>query len=233
MNIFTFMPIIIIITIIGLVVLVIKRNTKKQRKYLSGEKIRWMLGAYLLILLISVGMFLLIPSNSGSIANEKADLGSSYLVKSLHNGNAADIDEKFIAKKWKFDFKGEMLTFLAPGNDVNGISIFVEEKMENDGIVEVMYYQTPTYVEGMNVSDRIKLAQVKLRDNRLIISKPDQLELNFTAFKQEFIMNQFTEGDSMNLNGSLILGAQALYIRIPKTLNVQQDEYGILQYIRE
>lgn len=157
MNIiFSFIPIILLIMIVGLVVVLIRLNTIKKKTYLSGQKIRWIFGVYVTVLLISVGLFYLIPTEAESTIDTKTDLGFAYLSEKIYNGSVSDLDEKFISKQWDFDYEGEKLNMEAANNDVNGISIFLERKEDNDNRIDVTFYQTPSYVEGIDVTDKIK-----------------------------------------------------------------------------
>lgn len=234
------LPIILSLFIFGFIIFLTKRNGKRKKTYLSSKKIRWMLVVYVVILLISVGLFFLIPNEEDAVKGEKiSNPGISYrLTEAIYNGHVANIDEKFIAKQWNFSFKQNELTIEAIENDINGISIIVERKDVNS--IEVNFYQTPTFIKGMDITDQIKSPHIELSSKTLTITKPKHNELNFTSFKQEFTMSQF-QGEDLQDNDvvwlgekSYIRGEQLLYIRVPKDLKIQVgDDYTGIDYLEE
>lgn len=230
--IYSLLPIILLILLAGFIIFQTKRNSKKKKRYLSGQKIRFMFGVYLVVLLISVGLFFLIP-DEGKISEPKVNHNFHYMYDKVMDGHVSAIDQDRITKQWHFDYDGDELMMKAANNDMNGISIFVEKKKENDGKIDVLFYQTPTYVEGIDVTDQVKPPLVDLSSGALSVAKPRLQELKFTSFKQEFSISQFTGEDWFRMGDTFIRGDHLLYIRVPNDLKIHQDHYIGVQYIKE
>lgn len=229
---YSFLPIIIIVMIVGFVVFLTKQNKKKKKAYLSGQKIRLIFGIYLAVLLISVGFFYLIPTDAESTKFGETEPGFPHLSEKIYNGSFAELDEKYVTEQWSFDYEGDELNLETVGNSINGIQLLVDVKSKNDNQIDVTFYQTPTYVEGIDVTDKIKPPLVNLSNKTLTMAKPREFELDFTAFKKVFPMNQFT-GEDWGMEDSFMRGEHLLYLQVPKGINIQQGDGLWIEYIRD
>lgn len=230
--IFSLLPIILIILLVVFAIFLTKRNSKKKKKYLSGQKIRVMFGAYFVVLLISVVLVYLIPNEAEPEVNEPT-ANRSILHNKVLNGNASIIDRDRIAKQWHFDYEEAELMMKAINNDVHGLSIYIGKKKENDGMIDVLLYQTPTYVQGIDVTDQVKAPLIDLSSGTLGIGKPEQQQLTFTSFSQAFPLSQFTGEDWIGMGGRSTRGEHLLYIRVPRDLNIHFDHYVGAEYVKE
>ncbi|WP_430788991.1 hypothetical protein VBD025_02500 [Virgibacillus flavescens] len=229
-TLFSFVPIILLILIVGFVVMINKVVTMKKKKYISGQKIRWVLGIYITVLLISTALYYLIPTNSDS-SEDVVDRSFPYLSEKIYNGSTDKLDEKFITKQWNLEYDESTLRINGGGSDQGG-SVFVKEKSEDDNQIDVFLYQTPSYVEGMEITDKINPPYVNLSSGNLTISNTKETNLEYTTFRSEFTISQFTGGDSMNLDNSYTRGERILIIKIPKGLKLQEENGIRFEYLQ-
>ncbi|WP_404450964.1 hypothetical protein LG329_11520 [Virgibacillus necropolis] len=233
---FTILPIIILAIIFGFVVFITNRNAKKKRMFISGRKIQWIFGAYFAVLLISVGLFFMIPTEANSTTNmEVNETNSLSIYVDFSNGNVSRINSNFIDKQWSFEYEGDKLSMKVFDNNISTkTAIFVGGKSNESNTIDATYYQTPTYVGGIDVTNQIKPPGVNLTSETLTIDSPERTEFHFNMFKQEFPVNQFIgEEHDVESSRSIIRGEQILYIRIPKDIKLLKDNYAGIEYIDE
>lgn len=229
-----FFPIVLVLIVIGLLSVLVGKITTTRKRYLYGKGIIWVFGGYIVILLFSVGLFFLIPeknANSGEdISIKTVNKESRQLYEAAIDGRMDAIDGAYIKEQWTFDYTENQLVLETPGNDVNGPSIFIERKKESDDTVDAIYYQIPSSIEGRKIAKPLT-PTVDLTKSALTIEKPEPVELEFTIFKEEFPITQFTEAEGM-FDSSIGLGMTLLYIRIPKDLDLKTDSYAV-EYVDE
>lgn len=218
-----FTPIILLgIVIVAVILIVIKGS----REYNRTKQIYWVLGIYILLLFLSLGLYLLIPVSQQVEKVEMEDVPSLYDI--AYDEASIDIASNYKVKHWEFKSTNDQITLRYRGNEENTIPIRIDRN-ENDGKIEATYYQTPTYVAGIDTTPYINPVRVNMESNVLFIDLPDSVSLEFTSFKKEFPMKQlsdegFWENDDWMEDAGETHGEQLLYLRIPENIKVNADE---------
>lgn len=218
-----FTPIILLGVIILAVVLIV---IKGSRKYNRTKQIYWVLGVYLILLFLSLGLYLFIPVSQPGEMVEVEDVPSLYDI--AYDGASIDTASNYKVKHWELKSANDQITIRYRGDDENAIPVRVDRK-ENDGKIEATYYQTPTYVAGIDVTPHINPVRVNMESDMLFVDLPESVSLEFTSFKKEFPMKQLTdegfwENDDWEEDAGETLGEQLLYLRIPENMKVNADE---------
>ncbi|MEC5425472.1 hypothetical protein QGM71_18485 [Virgibacillus sp. C22-A2] len=220
-----YLPIILIFVVIYLISNLLKRQINNY-----GKSIKWMLFVYIGILLISMVTYYLLPIDSKLVKEESGD---SEVVPDLYNyrDKIEEIDKSYIKKKWKMEYQNDEIDIKAPENDVNGTSIRVHSTSELESEIEVIYYQTPTNIKGVDVTKHAPVPNVVISSDALTIYNSEQVDLEFTMLSLELPFSQFTReaGDSSWMSGSGVEhGAELIYIRVPETVELNiEPGYGI------
>lgn len=227
-----FTPIIILLFIVGLVLLVVfrvKRMPKKTNKYSYVKRVQWMFGAYMALLLVSVGVFYMLPIESNIVAEETDKLEKEeYLYSKAGKGKIETVDRSYIKQSWEFTVEGNELEFKVPNNEM---SIFVEVNDELANTVKAEYYQAPVVIDGIDFTDRMNKPQITFSSGSMTVFEPERLEVKYAAFKESFVTRQFTgEGWMGDRTG---LSQQLLYIQIPENVKLDYGPHVFVEYVGE
>ncbi|PTY78023.1 hypothetical protein B5V89_11140 [Heyndrickxia sporothermodurans] len=239
-----FIPIIFIFLIIwGIFYIIQSKNKnqltqkhKKQRFYLSNKRIFWMVISYMLILILAAGIYAFIPQKHTPakvyIDDAEYDKISNHLYDAINTGNIEQIDPSFISSKWEKKYTGKQLKIVAPEPDDITPTIIVERKTTDDKLIEGIFYKTKSYVDSIDVTEKVPSDQLKWSNNTLTLIPPKPVKLNFALFHKDMTLKQFTEEPSLrddDFNSSF--GFQILYLRIPKDLKIIESEEIGIQYV--
>lgn len=215
------------IILLGLIIIIGVALTIKMgnAKYNRSKRIYWILGGYVLLLLLSVGVYLFIPVQEEEVKPDTEGVPSLYDI--AYEGAPVDIASKYKVKQWEFDYENDQLSLSNRGDDQNTIPVRVDRK-ENDGKIEATYYQTPTFRFGMDMTKYIHPVGVSMEADNLFVDLPDSTRLEFNGYKKEFPMKQFTEegfweSDNWMEYGDRIYGEQFLYLRVPKNIKINAN----------
>lgn len=63
----------------------------------------------------------------------------------------------------------------------NEMSIFVEVNEELTNTVKAAYYQAPVIMEGIDLTDRMKLPHITFSSDSMTVMAPESLEIEYTA----------------------------------------------------
>lgn len=240
MTIVAFIPILIILFIViiisAFVVKIMKRSVNKNRKYLYSNRIRWIFGGYILLLLICGIVVTVTPEKSTpnlKIANIK-ELENESIA--LNNAAAAGkieiIDSKYIDKKWDLDYPDYKLNVVVENGEFLSTQIFVERKDTNDHKVEAVTYKTRSSVNDMDITMLTNPLRLKLAGKTLSLMNPKKAKLEFSMFNKVFTVNQFTGEDSVfEHHSSFSKGQSILYMRIPKDLELIDKSELNIQFV--
>ncbi|SDH63357.1 hypothetical protein [Alteribacillus bidgolensis] len=227
MSIFlTFFPIVLVLVLVTV-------RFKKRPLYGKGDL--WLFGGYAAVLLFSSALFFLIAGEENGteeeISAEIAEQEAQKLQAAAREGKDKSINKNYIKKQWTFEYDESQLSIETPDNNVNGTDILIERKEENDHVIEADYYQTPSSIEG-KMAEPARNPSIQQTETALIIRKPEEDRLEYSAFKEEFPFNQGAEKINVFENSSLSLGSTLIYLRVPKDLDVNMDPYQV-QYVNE
>ncbi len=215
--------------IITTIVFLMKKGLGKANK---SKRTYWVMGVYVFVLFLSIGLYLLIPVPKGDNNAEPGAAPSLYDI--AYNESPVNIDSDYLKKRWEFDYADNEITIHYRGEDENGIPIRVDKK-DKDSKIEATYYQTPTYFYGINLTSHMHPVQVNLTSNDLYIDLPDTVHLAFTSFKKEFPFKQLTnegfwENDSWMEDAHETYGEHFLYLQVPENIHVKADDDVDISY---
>lgn len=224
-------PIISILAVISLLILLTRRSGS-SRKFFYGKRIKKILLGYIALLFVSFGLYYLIPKANSH--GQHIDLDHIPVLYDYVYGDKelSDLDE-YINNKWEFEYPDEQLHIDVQGSIYSDVLIRIERKAENDGMIEVYDYRTPTIVdESIDVTKELSERKVNLANKTLSIHLPDYTEIQLTMYKTEFPIAQFSKKDwrMKTGGGSVMISQQLLNIRIPKDLQVSGEDYLDIHY---
>lgn len=230
------LPFIIIIGLIGLIAISINRVGSGRNKYINSKSITWLLGGYVVVLIISTVLFFQIPSQPKTNFAEEIDRGHSTNLEYMISQDMLDEVSDFIVNEKEIPYEKDYLNIQLNLNDSNdrhhNIKILVERKNEADQLIEAVIYQTPTFINDWNITEYIDPLQVDVTLSALLIDNIWK-EFSYASFKKEFPFSQFEE-DRQSMFGEIIVyGEELLFLRIPKDVELIEKENVNIVYLNE
>lgn len=227
--------IIIVIAFVALVGRIMKRTINKGGRSIYSKRVRWLVGGYIALLLIGMGVEALLPVKALSeeyiVDREELDQESIDLYTAATEGKIAEQDRSFIRKDWNLNYEGEKLNIASQNDEYLETQIIVERKQDNDGKIEALFYSTRSIVNNMDITEKIHPPGLDLADNILTVSNPIKVQLKYHQFQNVFSINQFTGEDTLFDNNTSYHGQSILYIRIPNNLELIHDENLNIYYV--
>lgn len=234
---FTILPFIIMLIIIGILIIVYRMIMSSNRRFITSNQVYAALGSYFIILLVSLGIFAISPYPESSVVSEEIDTEKTQTYGMYYDiteeGAPIDHFKDYQANEWEFEFLGEHLEIRFNGNESYDLPIIIERKGLEDDIVEVSLYSTPSSVDDIDLSSMIRSSEINLiREDVLEVSEPHDT-IDVVTFEKEFIFNQFSDGNPGDMFSSqnVEIGENMLYIRIPSGVEIEADDYLEIEYI--
>ncbi|NWQ42495.1 hypothetical protein MLOOGBEN_17470 [Bacillus sp. EB106-08-02-XG196] len=223
---------IILIIILGIVRIL---RSGRMKKVLQGSRLRWMLGGYVVILLICTGVSPLLPYKEVNykIINNSQDIDkeSTELYEAAVKGNIDKIDNKFVSKVWSLGYEERELNITTENDELISTAVIVERKTANDGKIEALHFKTRSGVNNMEITELEKPITVELNGKTLTIMNPEKVKLKFSQFQQAFTVNQFTGEKPFRHSTRFYGGTSILYLKIPKDLKLVDNSNINYQFI--
>ncbi|MGO4886673.1 hypothetical protein ACJ2A9_02860 [Anaerobacillus sp. MEB173] len=214
-------------------VLYMKRRTPSG-KYVRRTQIRMFFAGYVALLILSVGVYVLIPKGEvypkHELSQHEMDQEIQKFYNAVHQGRVDDVEPSYIKKTWEFDYDNEQIGLV---NKYYDTSVVVEKVDAPDKGINAVYYSAPAVVGDINISDQIKPIDVILDGNELVVIAPEPVELKLAQFRKEFTLTQFSEENSKNIYHSSFIGNNILYLQIPRHIELTHDPNLYIQYIGE
>lgn len=205
----------------------------KRRANSYGKGVVWGLSVYVIISLIAMVVFFLLPIENDTAKDESGKpVDSPILYNAVQSGTVDEIDEEYVREIWNYTLEEGALDIEAPGNDVNPINIFVEQTDDLTNEVKTVFYQTPTFMNGVNVTSYIPTPETALVADVLTVRKPEPRDVHFSVFKSEFPIRQFS-GESLFGPRSHNLSNELMYIRIPENIDLTIDRHMGIEIVDE
>ncbi len=229
-----YLLILLLILIIGLVFARSNRRRKvaTKVKYVNSKKVQWLLSGYVFVLVSSFIISYFIPSEAQSIATEEEiELAREDFHQLAYQGDLSEIKSEYLKQQWEFPYDGTELTIAVPGDEYLTVSILVEKKNSNDGVIEAFYYTSPTIIDNIIASDKMNPIQLELAGNDLSIMKPEPVKLVFITGKKEFTISQFMKEDQLVSRGGSIFGQRLLYLKVPAGVELKDSPYLYINYV--
>lgn len=223
----TIFPLLIIIVV---VIVVFRFNWGMKRGSSSYVKrIRMILASYLAILLVCAGVDAVLPAKGRHAVNkvdaQEVTQESDDLYNTAVNGGIDKIDQKFLVKKWNFDYQGDMLKVDSTSSEFYSLYVVVDRKTESDGKIEASYFRSRASMNDMEITSLIKSPNVKLEGGVLNIIPPVKSKITYYQFANVFSIKQFT-GEKYQTFSNFNDGQMILYLQIPKNLKIDIPENG-------
>ncbi|MGF7185407.1 hypothetical protein GGQ84_001494 [Desulfitispora alkaliphila] len=238
-----FSSLLIIMLFIGLIVF-IKRMSEKP----SHKKLKWILGAYVAILIFSF-IFIHTLSEEDFIGGE-AGAQNGILVTDQERQNFYDaamegrLDELKkvpMTGQWSFEYTEDQLEIVSPGGDYTRIWVVVERKDVDDDKIKAASFTGRNIINGIDLTDKIKPPEVKVEGNQLKVIMPEEVRIELGRFDRDFTVKQFFPNGNNNRNRremSSVGGPQVLYIQVPKGVQIDeennfQSQFAEFQFVGE
>lgn len=215
-----------------ILIVIFALSMKSTGKNIQQNRMRWIIGGYGLVLLSSLFVLQVLPQESfleearvSDNALAQAVQASEAFYSSVLEGRPQDVEGVFVVEQWNFPYSGNQLTV----TDTGGSSIYsnmmiVAERTEDlDNRIEVTHYVTRTIVEQKDLTNLIKLPSITMDGNKLMLAAPPQYEIELGRFQREFVVAQLFGDQQWMRSGYAAIGAQALYLRIPRDLDIDSQ----------
>lgn len=216
-------------------------NAIKKGTFLQKLNLKLVLGIYGALLLVAVGFFYFLPieESLNKVVENKEELAQAERAGDLLMNAASEgkkiveenIDGVFIKKQWDFPYEGKELEITQVDEQYSTAFVLVERKDVDDNQVEVTQYYTRTILENIELTDEIAPFTIELEEERLTISDTNVIDIEVGKFAKEFTISQFTSRNGIALfsDANRIRGENVLYIRVPKSVEVE----GAVQFVWE
>ncbi|MBT9173585.1 MAG: hypothetical protein DDT21_01986 [Syntrophomonadaceae bacterium] len=229
-----FAPFFLLLLLIALACLAVY-VARRADIYIGWGKLGWLLAGYFAVLLCSPLVLWLLPPDVLSspvegAALRKAEAAARDLFPAAMAGRPQSVDDVGILGEWQFSLDGDSLR-IAGRHPYRGLSVLVERKDENDGIIEATHYFTRTILGMIDVSAQVRPVEVTLTENTLMITEPEQYRIEVIRFWQDSMAAQIL-GDAARrqLRFNVIGGNQLLYLRVPQGVQIEESKYH-LQFV--
>lgn len=230
-----FLPLLILLVVVGSVFFLVKWSKSRNRKYEYAKRIHWMLGSYLIVLLIASGVYLTIPKQGHIHSEQTSQDNIPNLAALVYEGKSLDDAHMYIQRQWELPYEQNQLQIVGSYEDYVDFNVLisVERKSEDDGIIEVTHYRTPIIVEGMDVTEFMDPLQIDLLSTTLNITGLERVEVKLSSYRNDFPIRQFTE-ENWWWDWEYEFSRQVLLLRIPKSMQIiDVDEYFDIHYDQE
>ncbi|SFP67419.1 hypothetical protein [Salibacterium halotolerans] len=199
-----------------------------SEKWVTGRKIFWVFGAYVLVLLVSAMHYSIFLTGA---ASPKETLTPSYVqseAETLRNqfktGNLDAIDDDYLQREWEMESVEEELIVNAAISDLP--IYYVKGAYDHP---TAAYYQSPSTVNGEQAKTGYAPVLEQQKDILSVrTNSGEDNERTYAGFKKAFPMVPFDESDGLG-HGDLNLGYSALLLKVPQELDVQGE--GFVQQV--
>lgn len=145
--------------------------------------------------------------------------------------NSSYLTEDFKKKTWEINFEGDTLPVVINGD--NNLSLNIRQRYNENieaGKALVTYYQFPTIINGIDLSDEVTLPNVFVAQNQLFIESLPKQQVNYYRIKATLGIldfNREVERERPEMDFSY---SNVLVIDIPRSTDLE-DSQGLVQYI--
>ncbi|MFC4024846.1 hypothetical protein ACFOUV_13670 [Oceanobacillus longus] len=222
-----FMPFIILL-IIATVIIYSLRWLNRQR---FAKKGYWLLGGYVLLLLLSVGVYYLIPVPQEDSEGEPEDIHTAKLQGVIYDGIPIESIRQYLDKEWEFPSNQESIHIGYQGNIDHSIQIAVERSGNTDSI-EASFYQTPVYIMNTKITESLQPVNVEFFSGNLMVETPESMYLEFSTYAKEFPVKQFTGQLKDDWWDDVEISEQLLYLKVPENIEISSDSDVWIEYVK-
>lgn len=196
--------------------------------YLGWGRLKTVLSVYALALAVSYAVLFILPADR---LDSRAKLSPDEMIRVMELGHQAyeaaaegrldELPGVLSLRKWEFEFSGETLTLVTTGEQALHLVVVAERKEKADGIVEVTCRATPTLVNRIDVTGDIKLPEVELENQFLLLTMPGEYRVEIGEFNREFILAPLLGGSDEEGFFHTVIGTQILHLKVPANVRVE------------
>lgn len=222
--------------VIAFFYLLIKWLWPRINRRLTWKNNLLLAGAYLVLLLLLVPLSALLPQDDFVRSSKDGD--KELLITQAPRDWSVDSRKYSIPPDGRFEeqsgfYKNSSQTFQADTNQLTLVGsadtgyelIFMERKDSDDGEIEVSSYVAPHYADSLDFTRMVLPPKISFEKGIMTIEAPSQQNLVFKNVSDSFTVNQFKQDNQNDREGNVsIFGGKAVYIRIPKNLEIINDE---------
>lgn len=215
-------PVIIVLMMLIAISIVVFQWVKPKGRppLLRGHVGKWLILGYSAILLVSVLMYyVFIKPNI--IYSEQVEMTDWFDMYPYASG-LSDLSELKAYKKdsQSYPFVAEQLNLTVLGA-LYGDPLFVRvEKSEMlKEQIELDYYESPTAIDGIDISIEVPKVEFNMVNDELTMSLPEQTDIYVTSYKNEFPFNQFIN-DQFDFYINVLFPERLIVLRVPENLRV-------------
>ncbi|RDW21138.1 hypothetical protein CWR48_04060 [Oceanobacillus arenosus] len=194
----------------------------------------WMLGAYVIVLLLSVGVFYFVPVTEEEPIQTPESEYDYHLDEVLLGERPVESINEYLVEEWDFEYELDHIQIGYQGDINNTVNIAVERTDGNT--IKAAFYQTPVYGFNMELTKFIRPMDIQLSDDRFVVKLPVTKQLKFTSFDKEFPLMQFKDSpneDWLDVPESLYWGGQLLYLQVPREIEINAEMDVYIEYVNE
>ncbi|SFL92267.1 hypothetical protein [Salibacterium qingdaonense] len=200
-----------------------------SEEWVTGRKVFWVFGAYVLVLLISTAHYSIFLTGA---ASPEETLTPSYVqseAETLRNqfktGNLDAIDDDYLQREWELESVEEELIVNAAISDLP--IYYVKGTYDHP---TAAYYQSPSTVNGEQAKAGYAPVLEQQKDILSVrTNSGEDNERTYAGFKKAFPMVPFDESDGLGHGDRMNLGYSVLLLKVPQELDVQGE--GFVQKI--
>ncbi|CAM3897190.1 hypothetical protein [Mesobacillus thioparans] len=143
----------------------------------------------------------------------------------IESGNIEEAEGLTKKASWAFPLDGKNLSVKAMTSDA---MVFIEKAESHGSEIEVTHFSTYSYIDNINITDRITSPDIKLTETTLEISPSVPVNVELVKFTNAFPFNQFSEyGEQFNGGYGMMQGLNFIYIKVPADIEVSGEGYVI------
>jgi hypothetical protein len=201
-------------------------------RFMSGSIVTKVFAGYLILLLVAGIVSFMVPvedSIKGEYLTDKELAENDRLNSDIyHMVESGNIDEaEGLTKKgsWDFPLNGNHLDMNIMAQN---LMVFIEKDQSVEGKVEVTHYSTYSYIDNIDITNRIKSPDIELNGTTLKIFPLDPVNIKLIKYKNAFPFTQFTEDEEQFTSGyGMMQGLEFIYITVPADIEVSGGGYVI------
>ncbi|MFC4559546.1 hypothetical protein ACFO3D_15205 [Virgibacillus kekensis] len=227
-----FVPILIMLVIVAVifaVVFSVKRLPKRQSSSTYIAKVKWIFGIYVILLLVAMGIFYLLPDATQFVLEKQesdSKNASFNLYEKAKRGEMDTLPNELVKEKWQYELNAKKLELNTSWNE---IPVFVEASEELNNTVEIIFYQAPVVIEGINFTERINAPVLSFNGNGLTITEPEPAVIDLYTYKNSFVTRQFS-GEGW-MGNRPVRSQEILYLHVPKDVELEHGEFTFIEYV--
>ncbi|WP_026673289.1 hypothetical protein [Alkalihalobacterium bogoriense] len=225
---------IVLIFIIMILLYAVKREHQTNPVFFTSKRVKWLFTFYVIVLLIGCVASLLIPvqqADNLTLYTDEDDMkAEDQFYEKVYSGQIEQIENIQQLQSETFLYQGSDLQLQVQEDQFITEVVVVEQKHQNDGLVEVLYYSTRELVGSVGYSEPFQVIQ---KEDSLTFSFPERIEFEFAANKQPFPVSQFSGEDLFAYSYRHLIGQNVIYIKIPADVQLITGDDFPVHYIVE